>query len=255
MPSLLRGFVQSNRALSRRLDRLLPLSFSQDGYQTFLRALLPDLLHPNTTIYDLGGGSLPCLSLTQKQQFNLTIIGMDIDADELARAPAGIYDEEICADISRFRGRQDADLVVCLAALEHVRDVPGALAALATIVKPGGRTALFVPCRNALFARLNLILPQRLKERLLFTIFPETADGHQGFQAFYDSCTPREMTALARASGFAVEQQRCFWFSNYFSFLFPLYLLWRLWTILARACIGAQAAETFFLVLRRQPMP
>ena len=255
MPSLLRGLIHANRALSRRLDRLLPRSFSQDGYQTFLHTLLPALLQPNATIYDLGGGSLPCLSLAQKQAFNLTIIGMDIDADELARAPAGIYDQTICADISQFRGRQDADLVLCLAALEHVRDVPGALAALATIVKPGGRAALFVPCRNALFARLNLILPQNLKTRLLFAIFPETADGHQGFQAFYDSCTPKALTALARASGFAVEEQRCFWFSNYFSFLFPLYFLWRLWTMFARACIGAQAAETFLLVLRRQPMP
>ena len=255
MTSLVRGFIEGNRALSRGLDRLLPRSFSQDGYQTFLRGLLPSLLQPHARVYDLGGGSLPCLSLAQKQECNLTLIGMDIDADELARAPAGIYDEVICADISRFRGRGDADLVVCLAALEHVRDVRGALAALATIVKPGGRAALFVPCRNAMFARLNLLLPQQLKERLLFAIFPDMADGHQGFEAFYDSCTPRQITDLARASGFTVEVRRCFWMSSYFSFLFPLYFLWRLWTICARACIGAQAAETFLVVLRRQSMP
>ena len=255
MPSLARGFIEANRALSRGLDRLLPRSFSQDGYQTFLRALLPSLLQRDAKVYDLGGGSLPCLSLAQKREWNLTLIGLDIDADELARAPSGIYDEAICADISRFRGRGDGDLAICLASLEHVRDVRGALASLATIVRPGGRAALFVPCRNALFARLNLFLPQRLKERLLFAIFPETADGHQGFEAFYDACTPREIADLARASGFVVEVQRCFWMSSYFSFLFPLYLCWRLWTVCARACVGAQAAETFLVVLRRQSAP
>ena len=41
------------------------------------------------------------------------MVGLDIDADELARAPPGAYDETVCADITRHVGKGDADLVVC----------------------------------------------------------------------------------------------------------------------------------------------
>lgn len=252
MPSLVRGFIEGNRTLSDRFDGLLSPSYSEDGYQTFLQKILPGLLSRDIRVYDIGGGSLPCLSIEQKREDNITLIGVDIDDGELAQAPAGLYDETICTDIARFRGNSDGDLAVCLASLEHVTDVRGSMCALSTIVKPGGRVALFVPCRNAMFARLNLYLPQKLKKSLLFKIFPETADGHQGFKAYYDSCTPKQMTGLARHYGFDVEMQRCFWMSSYFSFFFPLYVCWRLWTIFARICIGVQAAETFVLVLRRR---
>lgn len=252
MPTLVRGFIEGNRVLSERFDGILSTSFSKDGYQTFLQEILPGLLARDIRLYDIGGGSLPCLSMAQKMENNITLIGVDIDAGELARAPEGLYDQTICADVSRFNGNGDGDLAVCLASLEHVRDVQGSMRSLSTIVRPGGRVALFVPCRNAMFARLNILLPQKLKERLLFSIFPETANGHQGFEAFYDACTPKQMTRLAQRHGFVVEMQRCFWMSSYFSFFFPLYLCWRLWTIFARTCIGVQAAETFVLILRRR---
>lgn len=250
--ALVRSLIDGNRAASRWLDACLPKVFSRDGYEEFLHGILPSLLASGARVYDLGGGSLPCLTMEQKAASGVTLIGLDIDAEELAAAPDGLYDETICADVALYRGRGDGDLAVCLASLEHVRDVSGAMAALASMVKPGGTAAIFSPCRNAWFARLNLLLPQKLKERLLFGIFPDMADGHQGFEAFYDACTPREMEALARANGFSVEARHCWWKSDYFSFFVPLYALWRVWTLAARAFIGAQGAETFALILRRE---
>lgn len=176
---------------------------------------------------------------------------MDIDQDELDRAPAGVYDRTICADIGRFAGAGDADLVICQALLEHVRNVDGAFAAMASILKPGGRALIFVPSRNALYARLNLLLPQAFKKRLLHAVYPKTRQG-QGFPSFYDQCTPRDFRRLARKHGLSVEQESFHYISSYFSFFVPLYVLWRLWILGYRALAGEQAAETFCMALRKQ---
>ena len=65
-------------------------------------------------------------------------------------APEGCYDRVIVADICRYRGTTEADLVICRAVLEHVVDADQALAGLASIAKPGGYLLLFIPSRNAI---------------------------------------------------------------------------------------------------------
>lgn len=169
---------------------------------------------------------------------------MDIDQGELDRAPTGIYDRTICADIGCFYGAGDADLLICQAVLEHVRDVDGAFASIAGILKPGGRALIFVPSRNALYARLNLLLPQALKKRLLHAVYPKTREG-QGFPSYYDQCTPRDFRRLAKKHNLVVEKESYHYISSYFSFFVPLYALWRLWILGYRALAGEQAAETF----------
>ena len=99
------------------------------------------------------------------------MVGLDIDGKELSAAPDGLYDRTAAADITKYRGQGDADLVICQALLEHVHDTGRALEAIASILKPGGRALIFVPSRNAVYARLNLLLPENLKRRILFAFF------------------------------------------------------------------------------------
>jgi 2-polyprenyl-6-hydroxyphenyl methylase/3-demethylubiquinone-9 3-methyltransferase len=187
----------------------------------------------------------------QKWQLGLRVVGIDIDPAELQAAPAGLYDRTIAADITSFQGDSDADLVICQALLEHVRDTDAALRAIASILKPGGRALLFVPSRNAVYARLNLLLPESLKRRILFSIFPHMRRDH-GFPAFYDRCTPRRFRAMADANGLQTEECRAYFHSDYFRFFSPLHAVWRLWTLAFRAFSGEEAAETFSLVLRKR---
>jgi SAM-dependent methyltransferase len=157
----------------------------------------------------------------------------------------------IAADLCQYRGDGTADLVICMATLEHVPDAAGAIRAIASCLRPGGRACLFMPSRNAVFARLNLILPQRLKERLLFNLIPEKAAGHDGFPAFYNACTPRQMIDLARSAGLEPETRELYWISSYFMILTPVFVIWRVWQGLFWLIARDQAAETFALVLRK----
>jgi 2-polyprenyl-6-hydroxyphenyl methylase/3-demethylubiquinone-9 3-methyltransferase len=248
---LIRKLIEHQVRLSYRFDALLPQSVQIDGNLDFLADLVPRHLTPGSVVCDVGGGKNPTVDRDTKRARQLTTIGIDIDQRELDSAPAGTYDQAICADISQYRGRGDADLVICQALLEHVPNTEGAVAAIATLLKPGGRALLFVPSRNAVFARLNLLVPQEWKRRILHGVFPHMRRDH-GFPAFYHGCTPAQMETMARQCGLEVEERRRYFQSDYFRFCLPLHAIWRLWVLLFRLVAGKQvAAETFSLVLRK----
>lgn len=247
---MVRRFIDNQKQLCRKLDSLLPACFSIDGNAEYADSFARRWIRPGDTIYDIGGGKQPLLSPAERAQLGLRIVGVDIDQQELSRAPKGAYDEIRCADITGFEGSGDADVVLCQALLEHVPNVEAALAAIASILKPGGRAVIFVPSRNAVFARLNLLLPERLKRRILFAVHP-AARKEQGFPAFYASCTPKQFKRIIRRIGLDLEEARFYYISSYFSFFFPLYALWRAWILMFFLVDREASAETFSMILRR----
>ena len=166
------------------------------------------------------------------------------------RAPCGAYDATIRADITAYRGREDADVVICQALLEHVTDTKSAFAGLASILKKGGVALLFTPSKTSLYARVNLFMPEKLKRNLLRLLYPELAD-KTGFPCRYHRCTLSEFEEMALGQGFAVVQKRAYYHSEYFSFFAPLHVLWRLWLWVFYLLSRERAAETFSLALRK----
>jgi SAM-dependent methyltransferase len=242
--------IASQVALSRAFDQLLPRSFRVDGSKDFKQRIVPNYLRPGLVIFDVGGGARPCVDLETKRRLGLTVAGVDIDEQQLAKAPRGLYDRTIVADITTFAGQNAADIVVCKSTLEHVRGTEAAFATMARLLKPGGALLVFVPSRNALYARLNMLLPQRLKLRLLSAFMPNRAD-HLGFPAMYDHCTPQDFRRFSASCGLQVEELRPYYISSYFSVLFPLYLFWRAWIVGYRLISREHAAESFALVARK----
>lgn len=244
--------MRTNVTISECLDRVLPSRLREDGNHVFTSEIAPALLTPNALVYDLGGGARPLVSLAEKRRLGLVVVGLDLDAEELSKAPGHIYDERIEADLTLFRGRGDADLVICQATLEHVRDGEGAFRGIASCVKPGGVVAIFSPSRNAVFARLNRILPEGIKRRLLFAIYPDKGKGHDGFPAFYDKCLPSEVESIAARNGLELVQRRLFWRSSYFYPFVPAFLVWRIWLGVTALFLGKDAAETYAYAFRRK---
>lgn len=250
--SLLRSFINANIKLSKYFDsQLLPSSFGIDGNNDFIIKVAPSYLCPEMKIYDVGGGKQPFVDAHKKRNLCLTVVGIDISQSELDRAPVGAYDEIICDDIANVHGRADGDLVICQAVLEHVKDTEGAIRSIASLLKPGGRALIFVPSRNAIFARLNILLPENIKRKILYAVFPNSRAA-QGFPSFYHRCTPDDFIAMANHNGLAEVESRYYYISSYFSFLFPVYLVWRIWVVLFKSIAGHQAAETFSMVLIKE---
>jgi len=221
-----------------------------DGNLDFIHHFVTPYLTPGAVVYDIGGGKQPMISKETKRELRIRVVGIDVDPKELRSAPCGAYDQTVCCDIARYEGAADADVVLCQALLEHVPDTAAALRAIDSILKPGGVALLFVPSSNAVYARLNLILPERLKRAILFQVFPNTSKA-QGFRAYYDRCTPRDIRKIAAKSGLMTERLRLYYHSSYFAFLAPLYALWRIWTLAFYAIDREQSAETFSVALRK----
>jgi 2-polyprenyl-6-hydroxyphenyl methylase/3-demethylubiquinone-9 3-methyltransferase len=245
-----RQFVASQVALSGAFDRLLPQSFRIDGYTDFEQRILPSYLSAGLVVYDIGGGGRPCVDWGTKRRLGIKLIGVDIDGEELIKAPVGLYDRTIVADITSYREQNVADLVVCRSTLEHVSNTAAALAVIAGLLRPRGILLVFAPSRNALYARLNLLLPERVKRWLLATFMPLKAE-HQGFPAKYDHCTPSYFRSLITAQGLEIRELRPYYMSSYFSIFFPVYVLWRIWILAYRAVAREHAAETFVLIARK----
>lgn len=247
-----RGFLRAQRALSGRFDHvLLPPEYRIDGNSSFDEEFIAPFLQPRVTVIDVGGGKRPALSAARKAALELTVIGFDISRRELDAAPQGSYDGTICADVTKFVGEEKADLAICAALLEHVPDVDEALRGIASMVKPGGVALVFIPCRNALFARMNLLLPQNFKRKLLIWLFPDSGSKVLGFRAYYDRCIPREIEVLARKNGFMPEKVRLYFYTGYFEVFTPLHVLWRLWQVAVRTFVNSDAAECFSMALRK----
>jgi SAM-dependent methyltransferase len=248
--SFLRSLIDSQRRLSARFDMLLPADLRVDGYADFKTQFVVPYIRAGCKIYDIGGGKWPFFSRTEKALLGLRVTGVDISTEELGQAPSGSYDSAVVGDIANHEGEQDGDIAVCRTLLEHVRDTDAAIRGIASLLRRNGIALIFVPSRRALFARLNLVLPESWKRRLLSGIFVE-APQIQGFRSYYDRCTPEEIQHLCERHGLEVVDAKYYFYSPYFSFFVPLYVLWRGWIVCTRRLWGNHAAETFAYALRR----
>jgi SAM-dependent methyltransferase len=252
----LRRIFETQIWVSSKFDRsFLPAEYKIDGNTSFDAEFIEPFLHCNATVIDVGSGKRPALAYGRKISLKLNVIGFDISRSELNAAPAGRYDSTICADVTKFVGQATADLAICSALLEHVPDVDKALRGIASMLKPGGIALVFVPCRNTLFARLNLLLPQTLKRKLLYSLYPDQARKALGFRAYYDHCTPREIVLLAKRNGLLPQKVRLYFYTGYFEFFTPLHLLWRLWQVSYRTLLNSEAAESFSMALQKIEPP
>jgi 2-polyprenyl-6-hydroxyphenyl methylase/3-demethylubiquinone-9 3-methyltransferase len=252
--NIIRKLISQQIELSKRFDKkFLPEKFLIDGNHDFLKNFLPNILQEisaNPIVYDIGCGKKPAISIEAKKKLNAKVIGIDLSTNELLQAPSGSIDSCIEADICNYHGNEDGDLLLCQALLEHVPDTEAAFKSMSSLLHKDGIALIFVPCRNAIFARLNIILPQRIKQFLLYSIFPNSRR-NQGFSSYYNRCTPRDFKLLASQYGFEFEEIRIYHRSYYFSFFFPLHFIWRLYLLIFEKINSEQSAESFSLKLRR----
>jgi SAM-dependent methyltransferase len=252
--SVIKSFFKWNYKASMAFDDLfLNESYTTYGTSDFHKSLIPTYITEDAVIYDVGGGKCPHIFPDVKKEKKLTTIGVDIDAEELSRAPKGGYDRTICADITARTGDEDGDFVISRATLEHVKDARAAILNMATFIKPGGRIIAFAPCRNAWFARLNMILPEGFKNKLIHYFYDDAGLADvMGFKAYYSHGTPKEMDKIMEEAGLKIIEKRLYYMSNYFAFFFPVYMIWRFYQMIMRATGSENFCEGFAYVCERR---
>ena len=133
-------------------------------------------------------------------------------------------------------------------ALRHISDIDAAFREFHRVLKPGGWFIHLFPGRNAPFAVASRLLPDRLKQRLVHGLHPETVGTHR-FHTWYDRCYSSAFRRLLEEHGFTVEQEVISYYqSHYFGFFVPLYLLSILWEFVLMALRARDSAATLLFV-------
>lgn len=249
-------FINSQIFLSKKFDEIfLPAFMSVVGWREFYMQHVPAQVEMAQKIYDIGSGKRPSVylaNLSQEKRHGKDIIGVDISEEELNLAPEGFYTNRITADICNFHGKEDGDLAICGCLLEHVADMKAALRGVYSCLAPGGRLLIFVPSRNALFARLNMVLPENFKNWMLKRLYPQHESDFIGFKAHYDCCTPEKISKILSGMDMEIEVLDHYYFSNYFMFFSPVHVIWRLYQLIIIQLGWKNGAENFIVVARKK---
>jgi SAM-dependent methyltransferase len=179
----------------------LPARYGEPWADAFLAEIAPHL-RPGIRILDVGCGARATLA-PERRPPGCTYAGLDVSADELARAGDGVYQETIVGDVSTalpgLTGR--FDLVISWQALEHVASMRGALATQRDALVPGGTMVAMLSGARAVFALAARAMPYRagtaLQARLL-GVAPQDK-----FPTRYDGCTDRALRELLHDGGWA----------------------------------------------------
>lgn len=246
--SILKPFAICNRAVSNwQKKTALRLFDRRSGGRDFRDRVLPGLLQEGQRVLDVGGGKHPAIDLATKRRLELYIVGLDIDADELKRAPEGVYDDTVVGDVAEATIPGQYDLIISKTVLEHTQQNERVIANLAGSLGEGGTMAHFIPCKNALFARINLLLGNNVSRKILFALQPEKKTT-SGFKAYYEFCTPSQMSRLCEENGLQVDRLTAYFSSDYCSFFAPLYTLDIMRQLLMKMLCPQDMAENFIII-------
>ncbi len=205
------------RSARESVSGRLPPRYATDTWHVPFEPRLHEALQPGVRVLDVGAGARPMVAPHDRPE-GCTYVGLDVDGDELAKAPPGSYDRIVVGDVCTLHDDlvDSFDLVLTWLTMEHVRPVPTALHNLSRYQRPGGRFLAYLAGGRSLHAVLNRLLPNRVAktglQRLLGRV-PETV-----FPAHYDHCTYDDLRRIADVSWTTARVEPLFTGGWYFSF-------------------------------------
>lgn len=173
-------------------------------------------------VCDLGGGANPYLRSDEVEQLDIEYNVLDIDADELAKAPDDY--QTIVGDVMSTglaeRYSNNFDVVFSKLFAEHVEDARLFHANVLTMLRPGGLAIHFMPTLYAIPFLINLYAPATISAKILALAQPgrHSSGNHGKFPAHYKMCrgpTARQLSAL-RAIGYEILEARGYFGHQYF---------------------------------------
>ncbi len=249
---MIKKFLRWNISICDRIEDLLPDEFTRS--LLYLHELTAARLMNSRAfqvVLDVGGGRLSPFANHRRPELRTTIIGLDISESELRVNQA--IDHAVVADAGKplpFR-TASLDIVTTRSVVEHLHDVDAFLSESSRILKVDGKAVHVFPCRFAIFAMLNQILPHKLARSTLYYIFPQWKDTC-GFRAYYNNCYYPRILLLLERNGFEIEQIYIRYYQSiYFKFFVPFYCISLLYDFLLWAFDVRFLCAQILLVARK----
>ena len=161
-------------------------------------------------ILEVGAGANPLFLRDFVLQHGLDYTLVDISAAELAKAPDGYH--KVVADITStdLAGLAAYDFVFSRMLAEHVRSGKAFHRNIFKLLAPGGRAFHFFPTLYSVPFVVNLLLPERLSEKILQLLQRgrENSGKHAKFPAYYSWCRGPTRSQIARLEslGYSIDE-------------------------------------------------
>jgi len=220
LKKMFKKFVNLNKKISKKLETLFPTFFGEPR-NCYIDQLeyINGIINKNAVskILEVGGVDRPILKRSSLYNY----YGMDIDDRPTC------YD---CYDKFLVQSVEDEfsekfDLVISMTLLEHVPNNTKAMKAIYAALNAGGTMVHYVPSKHHFYSIILRILGHRMQKFLIKHLRPEAAEV-TGYPAFFDRCSPREMSELCKETGFKEIHIVCYYkATDYFAFFTPLYIL------------------------------
>jgi len=244
-------FFSINRTIARAMTPFHVHEANVFGVYRKLGALM--LAHPKIRVVaDCGAGRTWHFPFHYKKWFNIYLIGLDIDADEMTGNAS--LDQTIDCDVTTSMPLENGsvDLFMVSSGVEHFSDNQRFLENCFQALRPGGYVIAQFPGRYSPFAIANRFLPRRLAKMLLRTSMKDS-DGVLGFEAHYDRTNFSAFRSIAKKAGFEITYYSPgYYSSNYAEFFLPLWVFSYIYDVV-RFAIGVKDLASYNLFLLRKP--
>jgi ubiquinone/menaquinone biosynthesis C-methylase UbiE len=253
--SVARQFIESNRRLSKNLERELPQA--QIDLQVEYERRVTECMNaaPGLVVLDVGSGKRCHFARHRWPSLRTRIVGLDVSADELS--PNVDVDAKVVwsAEQPLPFADESADLIVSRSTLEHFPRVEPFLAEAYRVLTPGGITIHVFPSKWAAFSVINRVLPNAWSRVLIDRLLP-VRSREIGFVAHYDHCTARSMERAMSRHGFeVVESHVGYYQAGYFAFFLPAYAVIAGWEMLMWGLGWRPFAANVLIVARKPSRP
>jgi 2-polyprenyl-6-hydroxyphenyl methylase/3-demethylubiquinone-9 3-methyltransferase len=203
---------------------VMPARYDEPRTRVALERAVQAQLRPGQRILDVGSGAKPFLA-PEERPADVRYVGLDVDADELAKAPAGWYDEAEVSDVTMRRARLEGgfDLIISNQVFEHVKPLDVALENMRAYLAPGGTMVTKFSGAYSIFALVNRVVPHRLAVWGLSRFLGD--DPERIFPAHYDQCWDSALRRLT-ADWSKVDIEPLYMGAEYLEFLRPAQALY-----------------------------
>lgn len=251
-----KAFVRLNRRITGWIEQRVPAA--RNSMPELSRRYVDLVLDafraaPGGLLVDIGGGPRSVFARRMTTEELGRVVSTDVTPHEL-RENGDVRHKLVC-DASTAIPLADgcARVVVSSWVMEHLPDVRAFAAEGVRVLEPGGWFVHLLPARNAPFAVVNRLIPNRVTKRVLLAL-KATPDEHvAGYPAVYDQCTADELRRVFVGAGLEVVRLDVgFYQSHYYNFFTPAYLASVVYDSVLHAAAPTRLAS-YLLVVARKP--
>lgn len=244
MLGLIRKFVYANRRISLKLVNYYPSIFGGPSYVYEFDKLINSVAKSASIkeIMEIGGGERPSsLSGIRK-----------VDGVDIAKIdnPSNLYRKYFCQSVEEVLP-MNYDLIYSMTLLEHVPNNGKSVVNIYDALTAGGKTVHYIPSKFHPYSLVLRLIGPKLQVLLIRLLRPDAKEV-SGYPAFFNYCSPSQMEALFKSSGFKNVKILAYYRANdYFAFFVPAFIVVSIYENFCKFLNIRSAASGFILTAEK----